>query len=536
MKSNLFIVFAAAYLLTGCTGPISERHYKEPMDLRYYSDEGNKLIKMAEKKFGKLTEADKILFTAVAFGTLADYTEVNDTNDLKDANSWGGKRVIKATRIEWLCHDREAKKLVSDVGIIIKGAKIEEVVNLDFIEIPFPLTFEKCVFTEEIRIGCSKIKLLVLDGSHTNSIKADGIKAEDCVYLQNGFKAEGEVRFIGATIGGDFSCVDGEFINEGGIAIFADRMDVKGTVFLRDGFKAEGEVRFQGATIGGNFDCVKGEFINKNGGALFAERMDVKGGVCLAKGFKAEGGVSFIGAIVGGHFIWTDVNLTEETTLDLRNARAGVLWDDEKSWPADGNLFLDGFVYENIGDDAPKDAKSRIEWIQKQYDPNKKAPQFRPQPYEQLATALQKSGYENDVKQVLISKNKDRIKYGPKLTFSEFLWYRIFGLIIGYGYDPLNALKYIVVIIVLGFAVFWGGHKAGVIVQVEEKPYHKFTAWVYSLDMFVPVLDLRMAKYWIPDANKRWGAVVRWYMWLHISAGWILTTLLIVGLTGLIKK
>jgi hypothetical protein len=50
------------------------------------------------------------------------------------------------------------------------------------------------------------------------------------------------------------------------------------------------------------------------------------------------------------------------------------------------------------------------------------------------------------------------------------------------------------------------------------------------------VVDLGMAKYWIPDANKLWGAVIRCYMWVHISAGWILTTLLIVGLTGLVKK
>jgi hypothetical protein len=31
------------------------------------------------------------------------------------------------------------------------------------------------------------------------------------------------------------------------------------------------------------------------------------------------------------------------------------------------------------------------------------------------------------------------------------------------------------------------------------------------------------------------GAVLRWYFWIHIIAGWVLTTLWVGGLTGLLK-
>jgi hypothetical protein len=598
MKSKLSIIFVAVCLLTGCTSQDNVKNERDS-SYRYWlytSNNINKLMKLAKKRFGKLTEADKILFTAVAFGTLADYTEVNDTNDLKDANSWGDKRVIKATRIEWLCSDREAKKLVSDVGIIIKGAKIEEVVNLNFVEISFPLTFERCVFTEEIRIGCSKIKLLVLNGSHTNSIQADGIKAEDCVYLQNGFKAEGEVSFIGATIGGDFSCVDGEFINEGDIAIFADRMDVKGNVFLRDGFKAVGEVRFRGATIGGNFECVKGEFINKKGDAISADGMDVKGGVFLSDGFKAEGEVSFVGvtidrdfdcakgefinvggiaisadkidvkgsmnfhsgfkaegqvgfagAIVGRYFIWTDVSHPEKVILNLQNAKVGVLWDNEKSWPSKGLMLLDGFSYDDIAYSAPKDAKIRIEWLSRQVEQ-----QFRPGPYEQLAKVLNKMGHSEDAKKILIEKERMMVKLGG-LGRSSRLWKQFLGFTICYGYRPIWTLGWIGAFILIGWVFF----RSGVIVPTEKdayvsvqggqlrEGYPKFNAFVYSIEMFVPVLDLHMKKYWRPDTDKSgkllWfipikGNFVRGYMWGHICAGWIFTTLLVVGLTGIVKK
>ena len=238
MKSNLFIIFVAAYLLTSNAEAISERSYNEPGDLLYSPDDGNKLIKLAEKKFGKLTEADKILFAAVADGNLANYSEGADKDKPEDANNWPERRIINANRIEWLCRDKQAKELVTDKGIQVTGAKIEGAVDLIFAEIPFPLAFWECRFNEMINIQHSKIKFLNMIGSHTGSILADGIKVEGGVFLGEGFRANGEVRFLGAEIGGNFDCENGKFINEGGAAISADGIYVKGSVFLRDGFKA----------------------------------------------------------------------------------------------------------------------------------------------------------------------------------------------------------------------------------------------------------------------------------------------------------
>ena len=643
MKSNLFIIFVAAYLLTSNAEAISERSYKEPGDLLYSLDDGNKLIKMAEKKFGKLTEADKILFAAVADGHQANYSEGADKDKPEDANSWPEKRTINANRIEWLCRDKQAKELVADKGIWVTGAKIEGTVDLSFAEVPFPLAFWESAFTEKIDIEHSKIKFLAMDGSRTGSILADGMKVDDSVFLRegfraegeaafrkveiggdfdchngefinkgkeaisadgisvkgsillnngfkangevrfpgatiggdfdcnngefnnvdgraifadgmdikgsvflkNGFKANGEVHFLGAAIGGNFECINGKFINKGGRAILADGMNVKGAVFLRDGFKSNGEVRFPGAAIGGNFDCSDGNFINENGYAISADGIAVKGSVFLNNGFKVEGKVSLVGATFGGHFTWREVNLTGKTILDLRNAKTGVLWDDEKSWPAKGNLFLDGFVYENIGDNAPKDAKSRIEWLNRQGDER-----FRPGPYEQLAKVLEKMGHNEDAIKIRIEKEEKITKHGGFGWLGKFRR-DVFWFFLGYGYQLWRSWLCVGVFIVFGSFVFWKGRKADIIVPMEKdayvpgkgrqlrERYPKFgilDALIYSFEMFVPVLDLRLAKYWIPDANKRWGPVLRWYMWLHIIAGWTLTTFLIVGLTGLIKK
>lgn len=75
-----------------------------------------------------------------------------------------------------------------------------------------------------------------------------------------------------------------------------------------------------------------------------------------------------------------------------------------------------------------------------------------------------------------------------------------------------------------------------------------FCALVYSLDVFVPLVDLRQANNWLPNANRDGelhiseklslpvsGEVLRYFFWFEIIGGWVLTTLLVVGVTGLVR-
>jgi hypothetical protein len=79
--------------------------------------------------------------------------------------------------------------------------------------------------------------------------------------------------------------------------------------------------------------------------------------------------------------------------------------------------------------------------------------------------------------------------------------------------------------------------------------YPKFNTLIYSLETFVPLVKLKMEEYWIPNANRGpvlvWfdtfpmlavGGLCRFNLWFHIIAGWILRTLWVGGLTGLIKS
>jgi hypothetical protein len=541
------------------------------------SENASKLLELARKRFGKLNEAEGELFRSIADGEVADRSdESEENNDPSGAGDWDkDKRAIRAECIFWLCTDRKALELATHRGVRVKGACIDGELDLSDARIPFPLYFEKSAFPVGIKLQNAEIRNLDLDGTRTGPLNADGLRISYDLCLHNNFKAEGEVRLQGANIGGTFRCERGQFINknEKEAALNADRLKVEGDVFLRTGFRAEGEVCLRGAKIDGAFQCDKGQFIKPDGVALRADRLKVEGGVFLRNNLKVEGKVSLVGATIGGYLVWRGVDSPKKALLDLRSARIGTLWDERKSWPGKGKLSLHGLVYDDIHDEALEDARTRLDWLRRQYNDKaeKDKDQFRPQPYEQLAEVLRKAGREVEAKDILIAKNRDKAHL-TRLTLPEKIWYRQLGRIIGYGYRPLRALWWMLFFIFLGCILFGFGYWSGLITpqtdsayldeqEIENRQvkivdpgdegryisdvYPKFNSLMYSFDLFVPLVDLHHSKYLLPNANRgvlfekygisvRTGGLLRLYMWIHIALGWILTSLLVVGLTGLV--
>jgi hypothetical protein len=197
------------------------------------------------------------------------------------------------------------------------------------------------------------------------------------------------------------------------------------------------------------------------------------------------------------------------------------------------------------------------------------------QPYQQLAKVLESEGDERGARHVRIAMADDLL---PSLTWPGYLWRKLLKGTIAYGYEPWRALYWALGFILFGYLSFALGYRAGVIAPTDKDAsaqfqldttllpgYQPFNAFVYSLDTFLPIINLGLKDKWMPDPNLKprpmaiqgtwlgdfvgsylqrpsiWhlfnsGRALRIYLWFHLLLGWVLITLFAAGFTGVIRR
>jgi hypothetical protein len=111
-------------------------------------------------------------------------------------------------------------------------------------------------------------------------------------------------------------------------------------------------------------------------------------------------------------------------------------------------------------------------------------------------------------------------------------------------------------VIVLGWLVVTTGARAGVMRRTwpdspphgEVAAYEKLHPLLYSVDVFLPFVNLHQEHYWWPDAERSGecsvlgarfrisGAFLRYYLWAQVIAGWLLSAIFVAGVTGLMRN
>jgi hypothetical protein len=113
----------------------------------------------------------------------------------------------------------------------------------------------------------------------------------------------------------------------------------------------------------------------------------------------------------------------------------------------------------------------------------------------------------------------------PLVAF-DLLQQYVFGL----GRSVVAPLLWSAVFVIFGFYAFRSENFMDRRADKSPAPYSR---WWYSLELFLPVVDLGVAKDWRPAGKPRWRST---YARIHQLAGWILIPVAIAALTGGLKK
>ena len=142
---------------------------------------------------------------------------------------------------------------------------------------------------------------------------------------------------------------------------------------------------------------------------------------------------------------------------------------------------------------------------------------------------------------------------------------------IGYGLRPLRAISWLLGLTALGFVLFGLGYLGGAMVPTDKEAYgvfeqrgyppvyySQFNPLIYSFERSFPLVNLGVNDRWQPAPGGvtivpllkcrtfRWmhdrriqlgnPTLLRGWMWIQTLTGWILATLFVVGLTGIVKS
>uniref|UniRef100_A0AB33K425 Membrane-associated oxidoreductase n=1 Tax=Kitasatospora sp. CMC57 TaxID=3231513 RepID=A0AB33K425_9ACTN len=381
------------------------------------------------------------------------------------------------------------------------------------------------------------------------------------VIAKGSSKDHGALWLTGAQVAGQLQFDEAQVECSEGPAVMADgaRIDSDALLYkLRaTGHDSRGAVRLHSVHVGGQLNLDKAVLCNGRGPALAAVEAQIAEDAYL-RGLDATGRRSPDGdedelldvlvlrhARIGGE-LQLDGKLANDdggrVAIDLRDCHvAGTLclwnetfWRPTATGSRAPSLRLEGFVYRTVP--AGLEPETWLKTL------DERMPKYHPQPYRQLAEVLREAGEEVAAKKTLMVQQGAHgtalRKERGRLSWAAWLWNRISGITVGYGYRPGRALFFLLGVLVVSAILMVVAADQGLLNHVQ--PYGTgHCGWVDAIgvaaDRTVPLVGLATA----PRCVLSDAPAAEWLFVTNMALqalGWAFLTLFIAGFTGVVRK
>jgi hypothetical protein len=144
-----------------------------------------------------------------------------------------------------------------------------------------------------------------------------------------------------------------------------------------------------------------------------------------------------------------------------------------------------------------------------------------------LETSLRKHGHFEEADQVYVEL---RHRQGKELSFGfAKLWNRLLDYSVEYGKKLHRVLYIIGLFLLLGAVIF---RRKYMMPRGQEGNCIRYFSPFYSIDLFVPVINMYWTKDWMPKKEYKF---VNIWMFIHAVLGWLLVPFALAVWSGIIK-
>ena len=457
--------------------------------------------------------------------------------------------------------ETDFNSMVVESGVFVNGAKFDGPVNFAYAETSYlnarearfanvqdaarfynmvvkgEAQFSGAEFAGPVNFLYAKFGLLDLGEARFTSTEG-GAKFASIVVGGHAFftgaEFAGPVNFIAAHVAGQFEAKGAKFTSTKGGAKF-DSIVVGGHAFFTDAEFA-GPLDFVAAHVAGQFDAKGAKFTSTEGGANFDSI--VVGENAFFTDAEFAGPVDF-GCAEFRNLHIRDAKFTGvDKPIDFTNVKVnGTIFVENVQIVGKGQrLKLDAMVYQKIS--AGSQVNAPLKWLWEAA--------YSPSAYEELEAFYREQGQLDLANEVYIDRKlreRQEIFHGPWWSnlkpdrWLRWLWNAFLEGFVHYGRSPSWALGWGGLIVVGSWWICWRSRD-----NVEKKdpakgesnlrPYNKYTGFLYSLELFVPGLNLQMADDWRPNGRIRGPNAC---MVVQKILGWLVIPIAVAAVTGIIK-
>jgi hypothetical protein len=261
----------------------------------------------------------------------AELISAGQSGAVLDGMKDGAKRAVPAAVLRSCCH--ELKEQVDPHGLRLANAKVTGRLDLTGLAVPFPLRFEGCEFDAAPMVEGAELFELSLTGCpELPGLLGNGLRLRRDLDLSRSQVAgahwtsastskRAAIWLCESEIGGRLLCVDTTIDGQGDRSIQADRVRVGGAVRLLHQFRSLGEIRLIGARLGGSLDLTGAHIEPSDGPAIDLGDATIEGSVFLTEDPAGRrpvirGGFDMGSARISGRFLIR--NATIEAHPDVR--------------------------------------------------------------------------------------------------------------------------------------------------------------------------------------------------------------------------
>lgn len=503
--------------------------------------------------------------------------------DIKGGIQLAGARVEQGLQASNITIESTGRAIEADVMHVggnwtMRGAKINGNLRFAGAHIDGQIGFTECA----------------INGGGDLAIRADGSNIRGGWFMGRA-SIVGLVRFPSAKLGNEMRLRGTRIEVASGPAVFASGVRIAREFVLDGGFSTTGAVVLDRAEIDGTLDLtgsrIKSAAIGRNGATPPATTHDE----LLTQRFDACA-VSLVDARLDRLVMPDKAEDRLRGIVDLTRAHVGSYDDDARAWPLplslrkrangpDDHLVLDGFVYDHLetptgipsgalNAQSAAASRMRVAWLEGQ-SRDDLAVHFKPQAWVHLSKRLAAQGYVDDSRDVAIARRRRQRKSASATRAAKVQGWLldVFAL---YGFNPWRTVLWMTTFVLMFAGVWWWAAQGcerddcrdeSVYVMALKGNYGQddksavqnypgFAPLAYSLDVFLPFVNLGYKEHWRPKTSYlpiaqvplpgarvhgqssfqlTLGGVLYVAYVLEMLVGLILASLAVTGFAGMLK-